>query len=333
MVRLVLPWLAAAAASCSQPTGVVLSVHGVEKADALLLGVGENVAGASYRVARETGIIQVSGPYPDGFEIYLNREDLLGQRKLALVLDATLPQDGDGRAAFRASYQVAPSRDELIEVRMAPTLAGRGQWVCQGASNAAGDGFVISDEAELDCDRDGWLAGDDPEDVDPLALPDPPSGIRLVAGRIDGKCGLEAGRNRIAEVFERAGTCVLCSGPVEDCAAANDVLKCSIGVAGRYELDAKDLLELASNARLTLVRLAGPADGYFVPSASSLENFPDASKGQWRVAFERRPAAPFRFVAYFLLTDHAAEPPSHQVIQVQFEPNETSKCEDRRSRS
>lgn len=332
MVRVVLPWLAAAAISCSQPTGVVLSVHGVEKADALLLGVGENVAGASYRVARETGVIRVSGPYPDGFEIYLNREDLLGQSKLALVLDATLPQDGDGRAAFRASYQVAPSRDELIEVRLAPEPAARGQWVCQGRPNAAGDGFVISDEPEPDCDRDGWLATEDPEDVDPLAVPDPPAGPRLLPGRIDGKCAVALGRNVIEGVFDRASACVLCAGSVEACAASNDVLRCTIGASGRYELDAKDLLELASNAQLTLVRLAGPADAYFAPSASSLENFPDAAKGQWRVAFERRSAAPARFAAYFLLTDHAAEPPRQQLIQVQFEPNETSKCEDRRSR-
>lgn len=333
MVRVVLPGLVVASAvACSQPTGVVLTVHGVEKAEALLLSVGENATGADYRVARETGVIKLSGPYPDGFEIYLQRADLLDQRKLALVLDATLPQSGEGRAALRASYQVAPSSDELIEVRMAPVEAGRGQWVCQGRSAADGDAFVISDETNRDCDRDGWLAVDEPEDVDPLAQPELAE-LRLAPGTSNTQCALAVGRNRFDGVFERTGACLLCTGPVVACAEANDALECRVGASGRHEVGAKELLELASNARLTLVRLAGPADGYFVPSASSLASFPDASKGLWRIAFERRPTAPAMFFAYFLLTDHAAMPPRHQVIRVRFDPGESNTCEDRRSRS
>lgn len=333
MARSFLPWLVAlGAGACSQPTGVVLSVYGVEKAEALLLGVGENASAGSYRVARETGVIALPGPYPDGFEIYLDRAELLGQRKLALLLDATLPQGGDGRVALRASYQVEPSRDELIEVRLGPEEAGRGQWVCQGRPNDAGDGFVISDELERDCDRDGWLSSEDPEDVDPLLTADI-GNLRVATGKIDGKCALALGGHVYEGAFDRASACSACVGPVLTCAEASDMMDCRVGASGRYELYAKDLLELASNSSLTLVRLAGPADAYFVPSASALKAFPDAATGQWRVAFERRPGAPALFFAHFLLTDHAVDPPRHQLLRVRFDPGEVSSCEDRRSRS
>lgn len=338
MARGLLPWLVVVgAAACSQPTGIVLSLRGVETAEALLLGVGENGGEGSYRVARETGVIELGGPYRDGFEIYLHREDLLGQRKLALVLDATLPQSGDGRVPLRATYEVAPSRDELIEVRLEPVVAGSGQWVCQGRPQSDGDGFVISDEPERDCDRDGWLSSEDPEDVDPLAIPDASDlRLRLAPGKLDGKCALALGRNLYEGVFDRVSECNACAGRLAElmaCVDANDVVDCRVGASGRYELGAKELLELASNARLTLVHLAGPADAYFVPSASSLKSFPDAAKGQWRVAFERRAGAPALFFAQFLLTDHAVDPPRHQLVRVRFDPGEASSCEDRRRRS
>ncbi|MEZ4360320.1 MAG: hypothetical protein R3B48_09075 [Kofleriaceae bacterium] len=299
--------------ACDTPTGLVVNVQGAASAKSLWLSVGKADDGSQrFAQQEETGKIPHAPPYADGFEIYLHRDALLQGRQVALVLDAIVDVDGKPQVN-RASYLVKPDAQALLEVELAPSRIGPGQWVCAGRPDTPdAPGFTIArGGAEQDCDRDGWRRSEDPEDADPLIT-------RSV--RWDGSSGCVVTVNgRGIRVNLPATVCGECGGGMDDecdsALRAATAIKCAVP-SGGPAFPVKELLPNAGpNPDWELVRL-GPlgARAVFAPSAAS----PD----QWSVEFLSVGAK----FGWFVLNDLSTD--ASRLIVVDFkDANEDAKCE------
>jgi hypothetical protein len=305
----------AAVTGCQQPTGLVVSVFGATVADELRLTVGTRDAEAAQpRFLRQDDLVlpRQSEPYPDGFEIYLDRQDLLAESAVAVVLDAVIT---DGEVdILRDSYVIVPELDSLLEVRLTPQGLGTGQWVCSGRAGEM-ERFTITSPRDLDCDRDGWLAGDDPDDADPRI-----TGMPRFADAL-GRCAVALGGNLI-ELFARGAPCSPCDPRegLEKCLESLPRTRCMVrGTTASFSVD--DLVgDIASNPEWELAKLAPQSDLFsatFVPTNRA----PD----QWRAVFARA-GSPVN-TGWFSLRDRVRGDVT--LIEVTFAPpdGEEARCE------
>jgi hypothetical protein len=285
-------------AGCDQPTGVVIKVSGASDASDLWLTVGTERSSSTdllrFHQEDESGLLEIGEAVPDGFEIYLDRTELMAQNKVALVLDSVV--NGTPLEMRRDSYVVKPDANALTEVKLAPKKIGPGQWICAGrpASDAA-PGFVVAlDDNDLDCDHDGWNYPSDLNDTDPLMSGDPTWG--LGTGTRVGRCVVKLGLRELGN-FEPTD-CSGCIAPddtsFETCLRDLSLIRCevsqSFGVAA-----VKTLAGSVSNPTWELIRLGTDnINAYFLPSIQA--------PSEWSVAFTSKPLSIAK-VGWFLLND------------------------------
>jgi hypothetical protein len=308
--------VAGAVIACDQPTGLVVSVYGAAEAKGLQLTVGVDPVASNqprFLQADESGVIPIGGPYSDGFEIYLDRQALQKQGQVALVLDAVV--DRNGVDILRDTYVVEPTRGALVEVRLTPKGLMPGRWVCAGRARSATDlkGFAtFADPGDLDCDRDGWFAGVDPDDADPLGV-----GKVEVAAR-DGQCGIFLGGHQLLplNLSDCNNNCSLPLLPnqIEDClsGSATTTICSSPREGGTFPVS--EIADVGDNPDWELAKI-GPAvavNAYFAPS--------NRAPAEWAVTFSGVSPAP----AWFVLTDRAHR--RSTLIRVELGPGERSEC-------
>lgn len=309
--------------ACSQPTGVVISVEGAESASQLWLAVGvaaKDGGGKRFLQTDETDFIEHEPPFEDGFEIFLDRDKLMGQGKIALVLDSTVPMAP--LDIQRDSYVLTPESGVLTEVKLAPKGIGSGQWVCAGQPRTGAQaGFAVAlDESDQDCDRDGWHFGTsgnvDPDDADPLQVGTPAwtqEGLR---------CLLKLGDRKLYDppLGSCAAPCITdpLDGPrLEGCFQEVPKVRCEIELKGRESRGIFTVQALVkaqiNNPNWELVKL-GPqgAKAYFAPS--------DRSPNEWSVIFEMGEIQ----LGWFLLTDRDSG--LRRLIRVEAKSGTDSSC-------
>jgi hypothetical protein len=316
----------AALPACDPPTGLVISVRGGAAARELWLAAGTADADQQRFVeARETGVVPSDGPFPDGFEIYLDRPELTSHRKVALVLDAIV---GEGRSldVLRDSYVVAPDADGLLEVRLTPRPLGAGQWVCWGRSGADRvdpAGFTIGNASPTaDCDRDGWPATSDPDDADPLS-----NGELRLARDLDGAaCQFRLGARRLSLDASDCAVCAITPQCLSSLESRNDVVHCDLRHQGSSVPVAK-LMSGVQNPQWELVPLGSEAlapppppsedrsvQAVFLPSNRALD--------EWSVQFSAAAAVK---TGWFALGDRSSG--RSVLIVVQFKGDADNSCE------
>ncbi len=271
--------LLVAAAGCDQPTGIVVTVEGVTDASQLWLTVGTpgelDARQPRFLQTDETGPVPYETPFPGTFEIYLEREALMGQARLALVVDSAV---GDPVDVRRDGFVVEPDPDALVEVKLTPRAIGKGQWVCAGAPPSNGDrGFVVATRSEdHDCDRDGWFGVDDRDDSDPLQAPSP-----TFDGDLAPSCTIKLGTRPLpGSMICGLGQCKEPTGDNDACLLTAPRVHCKVGTPNA-EIALKEIAgeALPTNPDWELIKL-GPAraNGYFNPSIQA--------PGQWTATFE-----------------------------------------------
>lgn len=277
--------LVSSVAGCEQPTGLVLSVQGLETTERLYLTVGDHASSRSSaekpRFDRWDGPddsepIAYQPPFPASFEIFIENQHLLSKPKLSIMLDATSGPMASPQL-LRDSFEVSPESGQLLEVKLRPSELGRGQWVCWGrARTPSNPGVVIElDAMDTDCDRDGWPFDKDPDDADPVAVG------TLMWALEGGQCRISVGAGR-PPVFEPPACeteCLL--SQVRTCLGNKPRRHCKINKPSET-IKVVNILEpdtLPSNPNWELVKL-GPmeASGYFEPS--------ERSPGEWSVTFQ-----------------------------------------------
>jgi hypothetical protein len=279
---------------CDQPKGVVINVSGAGDASNLWLTVGTERSSATdlprFRQEDESGLMKIGKAVPDGFEIYLDRPELMGESRVALVLDSVV--NATPLVFKRDSYVVEPDADALTEVKLAPKELGAGQWICAGRlASGADPGFVVAlDDNDVDCDHDGWNYPSDLDDRDPLVSGKPM--WVLDAGRA--RCVVKLG----ARVLGEASTmCPLdCKDPddglFELCLQQISMMRCEIS-EGKGAITVKGLVGESGNPTWELVRLGSSRmNGYFLPSIQA--------PSEWSVEFT---AMDDDKVGWFLLND------------------------------
>ncbi len=305
--------LASLGVGCDQPTGVVVSVQGVESAERLYLTVGDLASihasdQPRYIRGMDLGLIDYQPPFPGTFEIFIENPTLLSKPKLALMLDAT-----NGPAASpeirRDSFEVEPENGALLEVRLDPQPMGAGQWVCWGRARTTADpGVVIQlNGSDTDCDRDGWEFDSDPDDADPLQVGTP-------AWREEGPfCAIRLGNRILRRDTDCVGSCApglcLVNKPRTVCrvpfpTATLTLAQLLVGAARPINPD------------WMLVKVGPPeAAAYFEPSERSLD--------EWKATF-KIPAG--RRDALFQLEDRASS--ITRLIQIELNDDpEMAECE------
>jgi hypothetical protein len=318
----------ALAGACEQPTGVVLKIDGIAAADELWLAVGDKqMTGPASPLRFEASQINtlLTAPegqtsYHEGYEIFLDRDAFLERPRLGLVLDATVPA-GDPATIVRGSYLLeAPDAGTLTEVRLSLGQLGPGQWVCTAQrGDASTPSFLV--DGGTDCDRDGWIFGADPDDLDPVRTgplswaPDPVNpalcliraGSRALPFRpiLSGGCG--AGCTRPPLDVEE----------IDGCLDAQDVVRCEISKRS-FTFPVRTLLgnRQVTNPDWELVKLGGEgATAVFAPTFEALDD--------WAVTFE----LPQSTFALFLLSDRARAGSERSAMAIRVEVKDDGKNE------
>lgn len=176
--------LLALASGCrEQPEGVVLQIEGVDEAEQFWLTIGAAEKALPNGSLRFSPVAPESAIYPkdtfkSGDEVFLDRADLLSEARIAIVLDE-LVKASDGSSGgsspmtlLRSAYLIEPQTGVLNDVALEPAAIGAGQWVCAGSPKTESRPSFAVAQSELDCDRDGWNVGADPDDANPLLTGD-----------------------------------------------------------------------------------------------------------------------------------------------------------------
>lgn len=307
---------------CDQPKGVVINVSGASDAEDLWLTVGADASDDKTRFFQrsdESGLIKSKAglaadvKFSDGFEIYLDSEELMAQGEVALVLDSIV--DGAPPDIRRDSYLVTPDASGLVDVKLTPRELGPGKWICAGqAASDTSPGFIVSlDERDQDCDRDGWSFLSDSDDTDPLVAPKPTWGISVNPPG----CAVKLGDRMLRSV----PACGICQEPkdrdaLEDCLGNLVEVKCIVGTKTAAFSVSALARPLPANPNWELITL-GPssAGAFFAPSIKA--------PNQWTAVFQLGELN----VAWFQLNDRYPAGAS-RLIRVEYKMNEPNRCEE-----
>lgn len=281
-----------ASACREQPEGVVLLVQGVDSTEQVWLTLGAQrrvIEGPddteSLRFASAQSRLYEKKPFKDGDEVLLDLPALQQQDEVAVVLDASVKTGGGNDInILRAAYAFNVESGVLNEVELRPSQLGLGQWVCAGKPGENGiKSFAVANVSDRDCDRDGWVVGEDPDDADPLKvgiprwIPDPTPGLNQCSLHVGSRVlrwkaflNQDCGRNCSESPLDNSG--------YDGCTDGEVKVRCKVGTKTTTLLLKSILSNLPQNPDWELARI-GPMDAnaVFAPSFKA--------PNEWSVTF------------------------------------------------